>query len=79
MALKLWKLWISRILRTLPQFREFRGPDSPEPRWHRPSEPTLAEIHRPTAPGDPRTLTMVQCATRHLEQKPAEVGNPLRF
>jgi hypothetical protein len=22
---------------------------------------------------------MVQCATLHLEQKPAELGNPLRF
>jgi len=40
----------------------------------------LAEIHQPTAPRDPRTLAMVQCATRHFEQKPAEEGGqPFAF
>ena len=34
----------------------------------------LAEIHRPKAPRDPRTLAMVQCATRHFEQIPAVCG-----
>jgi len=31
------------------------------------------------APRDPRTLAMVQCATRHFEQKPAEGGQPFAF
>ena len=41
-----------------------------------PSGPILAEISQPNAPRDPRTLAMVQCATRHFEQIPAEGGQP---
>jgi len=43
------------------------------------SGPILAEIQQPSAPHDPRTLGMVQGATRHFEQIPAKGGNPVRF
>ena len=43
------------------------------------SGPMLAEIHQPSAPHDPRSLAMVQGATRHFEQIPAKGGNPLRL
>jgi len=62
------------------QFRRTKGGERPAHVICRPSEPILAEIHQPTAPHDPRTLAMVQCATRHFEQKPAEEGaQPFAF
>jgi len=45
----------------------------------RPYEPILAEIHQLSAPLDPRTLAMVQCATRHFEKKPAGGGQRFAF
>ena len=44
-----------------------------------PVGPILADKYQPSALRDPRTLAMVQGATRHFEQIPTEVGNPLRF
>ncbi len=53
------------------QFRRTKGGDRPAQVICEPSEPILAEIHRPDA------LAMVQCATRHFEQKLAEGGHTL--
>ena len=62
------------------QFRRTKGGERPAQVICRPFEPILAEIHQPTTPRDPRTLAMVQCATRHFEQKPAEEGGqPVAF